>query len=198
MHWYTFVFEYALSMHVNSGDTDWLTFMTVPSAMRRVTGRNAQHYHSRPHSLPPPPPSLPPPPTTPSSLTADGAGQSRSLLGYHLGLENSLAGSHLYKLTKYNETLNPTSLGTATPSLTVNVNILVSCAPLLRYRHAVLFDWLSTQKLSAETVTYKCVHCYPLPSLVFCCLDTASKHTCPGQLHGRGVFHTGRRRKAPC
>ena len=124
-------------MHVNSCDTDWLTFMTVPSAMRRVTGRNAQHYHSRPHS---PPPSPLPPPTTPSSLTADGASQSRSLLGYHLGPENSLTGPHLYKLTKYNETLNPTSLSTATPSLTVNVNVLVSCSPLLGYRHAVHFD----------------------------------------------------------
>ena len=123
-------------MHVNSGDTDRLTSMTVPSAMRRVTGKNAQHYHSRPHSAPPPPPL----PTTPSSLTADGAGQSRSLLGYHLGPENSLTGPHLYKLTKYNETLNTASLGTATPSLTVNVNVLVSCAPLLGYRHAVLFD----------------------------------------------------------
>ena len=50
----------SLSMHVNSGGTDWLTFMTVPSAMRRVTGRNAQRYHSRPHSPPPPPqPHLP-------------------------------------------------------------------------------------------------------------------------------------------
>ena len=181
-------------MHVNRCGTDWLTIMTVPGAMRRVTGRNSQRYHSCLHSPPPPPP--PPSPLhAPSSLTAYGAGQSRSLLEYHLGPENSLTGPHLYKITKYNQTLNPTSLSTATPSLTVSVNVVVSCAPLLGYRHAVLFDRLYTQKLSAETVTDKCVHCYPLPTLLFCYLDTA---TCPGQQRERGVFHTGRRWKAAC
>ena len=84
-----------------------------------------------------------PPPPAPSSLTADAAGQPRSLLEYHLGPENSLTGSYLYKLTKYNETLNPTSLSTAAPSLTVN--LLARCVPLLGYCHAVLFDSSSSR-----------------------------------------------------
>ena len=50
----------------------------------------------------------------------------------------------------------------------------------------------TTQKLPAETATDKCVHSYPVPPLVFCCLDTldtASKHVHWSAAWERSISH---------
>ena len=193
-------------MHVNRCNTDWLTFMTVPSAMRRVTGRNATCNWQECAALlfaPSLAPS-PPCPIFPDSWRCRSVSLP-SWISPRPGEQPdwpTLVQTHQVQWDtepyKPKHCYPPPSQSMLTYWLVVRRCLGIAHRLKHIYRHAVLFDWLCIQKLSAETVTDKCVHCYPLPTLVFCCLDPALKHTYPGQLHERGVFHTGRRWKAAC